>query len=116
MFTARTSAATPALEGAGARRAGPAPVAMGSKKAKTALDEIIAARNSKQAKKSVKQLYLEASGELNPKVCAPPRALVPGHQRMRTSAHTVRGQRACVACSTPAPLPPARQGACGVAL
>jgi hypothetical protein len=35
---------------------------------KTALDEIIAERNAKQAKKSVKQLYLERSGDLNPKV------------------------------------------------
>lgn len=44
------------------------PADMGSKKAKTALDEIIAARNAKQSQKSVKQLYLEASGALNPKV------------------------------------------------
>ena len=48
---------------------------MGSKKAKTALDEIIEARNAKQSQKSVKQLYLEASGALNPKVCGPSPAL-----------------------------------------
>lgn len=35
---------------------------------KTALDEVIAARNAKQAQKSVKQLYIEASGALAPKV------------------------------------------------
>lgn len=35
---------------------------------KTALDEVIAARNAKQAQKSVKQLYMEASGALAPKV------------------------------------------------
>ena len=46
--------------------------AMGSKKAKTALDEIIAARNAKQSQKSVKQLYIEASGALNPKVRGAP--------------------------------------------
>jgi len=34
---------------------------------KTALDEVIAARNAKQALKSVKQLYVEASGSLAPK-------------------------------------------------
>jgi hypothetical protein len=35
---------------------------------KTALDEIIAERIAKMSKKSVAQLYLEASGNLNPKV------------------------------------------------
>jgi len=35
---------------------------------RTALDDIIAERNAKQAKKTTKQLYAEASGELAPKV------------------------------------------------
>lgn len=61
--------------------------AMGSKKAKTALDEIIAARNAKQSQKSVKQLYIEASGALNPKVRGAP---LPLRARVRACGGRVR--------------------------
>jgi hypothetical protein len=64
--------------------------AMGSKKAKTALDEIIAARNAKQSQKSVKQLYIEASGALNPKVRGAP---LPLRARVRACGGRVRACR-----------------------
>lgn len=53
---------------------------------KTALDEVIAARNAKQALKSVKQLYIEASGSLAPKVPPPVLSLVPPSRAHRRCA------------------------------